>query len=724
MISVSCETPSDSFERSNTNDPSSTEFAGGTVTGLKAEAGSSGNIRLQWPAPEDIVTKHVIEKSLGDSLNFVSIAELDSGKLQYIDSTRDVRKNTYYRLSSYIELEGEDVFYGSTNAELTFGEISNEEFKFLDESNSLQLSWNVDAPFFTHFIISSENEISEQQESTVRIPAGDIEHAFEDPLVDVNFETRHYTIAGIIEHDGIDEVIVEKDITFDTASFFRPFNLEINILNEQDWEISWEGNAFFANEIKLVRQTVDENVVTNLPAETTSYTDSLILDDVQDSMINQFRRYQLRFVTENGESEPIEKSEHIEITQPDIFITYTPQNNPNFLTIYGSGLGYDRDLIKEYIIEKPHEFIPDRFVEIARVAGGESNFQFTDTDVSESMNPVYRVRTVTSHPSEPVSFTYSHEYKVEYSLDTSMRDITSMEVTSDQNYLVATSSSLNRFGSENFPIYIWDLNSRQLVQSIDAGTEQITDFKISPDEKQIYYTVPSEGAIYKADFPSGNNKLKIIDDAKVNFEGVHHIDASSDGTFLVGTGGRGFVKRWSLDTYDSVFLFSEYNSPTSYLHKNVAISPDGTLIGGNNGSSLILDAENGSIIESLPGAANMIDLQFSSDGLFYANVSGFNSVSIFSTETWELIDNTAARRATFNPNNSTLALNGENHVFIYDPIEKRVLDVVSDGSERTAYSNISDQITFLDENRLAVVDSGKWINVWKKTTGRRWKKIE
>ena len=100
FLIIACESPSDSFERTNKNDPISPNFAGGTVTGLSAVADSSGLITLRWPSADNSVDKHVIEKSLGDSLSFSPIAELEPDETTFIDDSHDVRLDTYYRLCS------------------------------------------------------------------------------------------------------------------------------------------------------------------------------------------------------------------------------------------------------------------------------------------------------------------------------------------------------------------------------------------------------------------------------------------------------------------------------------------------------------------------------------------------------------------------------------------------------------------------------------------------
>lgn len=723
VLITGCDTPSDSFERSNMNDPLSPIFSGGMAAGLTVYAVPSGDITVKWGESDDIVAKNVIEKSLGDSLNFEKLAELEPEVREFIDTTREVRKDTYYRISSYLELDGEvRKLYGRSQAKLTFGHIRQANYELLDESNRLQLRWKTDVPFYTHFIISSENIISDEQVKTVKIPADGIDNSYTDPLTDIDFETRNYTITGIIEHSGTQqEVVADKSLSFDTESYFQPVSVAIEILNEQDWEISWENNAFFASEVKVTRFSVEDDIIFNLPPGTTSFTDSLIADDSRDSYINRIRRYGVRFLTETGSSRQVEVFDQVEIDQPVIAVSNIPQNDPNSLTIYWAPFGNDKDLIKEYIIEKPHSIIPDRFTEVARV-DGDAERQYTDTNVNGSDSPAYRVRTVTSYPSKPASFTYSHDYEMDYSFNTGMNYVTSMELSSNKKYLAAVSFRSDPGNS----ILITDIESKQQVSEISIPSQQISDIKISPDDSGIYFSVPSDGAIYKADFPTGENIEKIIDDARVNSTNVFHFDLSSDESFLIGTGGQGFVKRWDLNTFETDFVFATYNSPTFYLYKNIAISPDGTVIGGNNGSNYIMDAQNGLVLESLPwSSANMTDAQFSADGNYYAFVSNFGSTHIFSTKSWEKTDGlNDGHRADFHPEHSAMVLSGRNSVYTYDVETSGIVDIVSDDNGNRPYTRFENSIIFIDDDRIGTVRGGDSIQIWKKKgTQRRWKNV-
>jgi WD40 repeat protein len=713
-----CETPTGEFKRTNSNDPYSPTFRGGTVTGLQVSADTSGIITVLWGESDDIVSRNVLEKSLGDTLNYITIAELKPEIRQFTDSSLTVRKNTFYRLSSYIELAGDDdKLYGKSQTELTFGRILNLAAEFLGENNSVRLTWNTDLPFYTHFIISSENVISELQEKSVRIPAEGIVHGFMDPMPDIDFETRNYTITGIIEHDGTEEVITEQAISFNAVTFFQPANAAINILNEQDWEISWAAAPYFATSVEVTRFNDDEDIISILPKEATSLIDSLLIFDTRYNMIGIFRRYQVRYLTDRGASRDITIAANTDIQAPVISQSNLQQVDPNSLTLRWVMFGPDKNLIKEFIIESPLPYSPDRFREIARVNG--NTFQYTFNNVNESQQFTYRVRTITSYPSDPATFTYSHDYELSYSISTGMNYVTSMEATADNRYLTAVSF---RSGQGN-SILITDIELKQKIAEITIPSGQISDFKISPAEDFIYFTVPTEGAIYRADFPAGNNIVKIINDASLGTVGVYHIDVSNDGSFIIGTGGRGFVKRWNLKTYEPEFIFSEFNSPTFYLYKNIAISPDGALIGGNNGTTYIMDAQNGSILTTLPWASpNMTDIQFSADGSYFAFVANFSMTSIYSTANWEHIQTfSSTKRADFHPEKNKMVIVGNDKVFTFDLETLRIVDTIYSESGWAVMADIENAITYIDDSRIATV-SGSRIEIWNRKDSKGWKR--
>jgi Tol biopolymer transport system component len=726
FVLLSCSSPIDDLERTNPNDPLSPSFEGELITGLEASADTSGIIKLSWEKTNQFITKLKIEKSLVDTMNFGVIAELSPELRQFSDSSGVVRKDTYYRVSFFSEIDGkEKQFFRKNLLKLDFGKILNHSFQFIKENNRLRLSWSTDVPFFTHFIISSDKVITESSENTVIIPSSKIENEYIDPLVNIDFETRNYTVTGIIRNEESEEVITQKIIPFDGSEFFQPKNVKIIALNEQDWRISWESNAFFATGAELIRVSDNGDIDYNLSAGTTFFIDSMLIRDDEYTIFNQYRRYRIRFLTATSSSNYAEKDNRIDILPLTLNAPSFDQTNPNLLKLTWTKTGLNADLIKEIIIEKKNQ--SGHFGEIARVDG--SLFDFTDTNVNSGESPAYRIKSLTSLYSDPQTYLFSHDYELDTSLASSLASINSVETNCDNRYLAAT-AALNSNRSGNLPIFIWNLDTKQLVRSIDAGSKLIPDFKISSDDQYIYYSVPDECAIYRENFPDGSNKEKVISDGCVNAMGTLQMSFSNDGSFLAGTGGRGFVKKWNLLTFELDYVFAEFKTPTVFPLKNIAISPDGNLIGGNNGESYKMDANSSAIQRILTPltSANLTDLQFSPDGEYFT-FSNFESgnTHIYSTNDWEQLYAISGQRSDFHPKKSYLVLSNNDDVFIYKPSENVFIDFISDDQGNGPIpSGQLNKITFVDDNSVAIVtgNSNKTIEIWKKASSRRWKSFK
>ncbi len=725
LISLSCSSPIDDFERTNPNDPLSPSFEGELITGLQVSADTTGIITLRWEKTNQFITKIEIEKSLVDTMNFNVIAELSTDFLQFSDSSGVVRKNTYYRVSFFSEIDGkENQLFRKTQIKLDFGRILNHSFQFINESNRLRFSWNTDVPFFTHFIISSDKVITESNGNSVTITSNNTENEFIDPLVNIDFETRNYTVTGIIENEEFEEVIMQKTITFDGAEFFQPKNVEINVLNEQDWRISWESDAFFATAVEVSRFNSNGSSPYILPADTTFFMDSKLFDDNEENTSNQYRGYSIRLLTETSSSNYVEKDSLIDILPLKLNVPSFDQTDPNSLKITWTKAGLNSDLIKEIIVEKQDQ--SGKFGEIARVDG--NLLSYNDTNINAGENSTYRIKSLTSSYSEPRLYLFSHDYKLDLSLDTSMPSIAFVETSSDIKFLAAISRpSFNV--SEMYPINVWNLETGLISHTIDAGTESITDFKITTDDRFIYYSVPGECAIYRADFPAGSTKEKVIADGCVNSQGTLHISLSNDGSFMAGTGGQGFVKKWNLNTFELDFVFTEFQTPTVFPLKNIAISPDGSLIGGNNGESYIMDANTGAIQRILTPhtSANLADLQFSPGGEYYTfSEFEFGTTNIYSSNSWKLLHTISGRRSDFHPERSILVISDNSGASTYNPSDDTFIDFISDEQGNGPLPDHLDKITFMDDNTIAIVTgpTNKTIEIWKKLNSRRWKVLK
>ncbi len=716
-----CDSPTRSFNNSNVNDPLSPRFKPGTNTDLQVLADSTGIITISWPEQSEIATKLILEKSLGDALSYSPIAELSPETLVFRDSSLVVRQDTYYRLSSWAGLsERDEVLIESSQAKLDIGGLFNLELEFVEEENNIILSWQTTFPLFTHFVISSDNILNEQDENTVRIEAEGVHHSFTDPLLDIDFEIRSYTVTAVIEHDETEEEISEAGISFDVRDFFRPKGLRVNFLNETDWTVSWRNAPFFATNIEVIRQKNGKpDVIHLLPPETESLIDSLFIR--RPNQTNEFRTYLIRFLTDNLASEQVTVSRGLSVPRPVINLTGITEDDPASFKLSWDTPG--ANLVQEYIIEKSSPPNSQNFVEVGRVSWDVS--EFTDTTADPDQPQTYRVRSLTSFPSDAATFVYSNNYEIEYAFPSQMFDVTSMESSSDGRFLVYVSFIGNSAYSNSIRIH--DLNARQEFASINIPGHRISDFKLSPDEQYIYFNVGTEGAIYRADFPSGNNVEKIIDDANNGAARALRIDVSRDGSFIVAGGGAAFVKRWNLDTFELDFLYQYQGSnSTSFPSKNISISPDGSLIAYGGSPPFILDAQSGELLEVITGAttANMADYLFSEDGNYFAYVDILSTSlgMVHSTQDWQRTEIIrSAVRIDFHPEDPILLIAGNYRTYTYNVETSQIVDVISNetgGGFRPSYTSPPH---YIDENRVALLRfTDKMIYIWKKAPSQGW----
>ena len=723
-FSSACDSPTRPFNNTNVNDPLSPSFKPGTNTDLQVLADSTGVITISWPEQSDIASKLILEKSLGDSLSFSPIAELSPETFVFLDSTLVVRQNTYYRLSSLADVsEGDEVLIESSQAKLDIGELFNLELEFVEEENTIRLSWQTSFPLFTHFLISSNKILSEHDEKTVRIEAEGINHNFTDPLLDIDFDTRSYTVTAVIEHDETEEEILEAGISFDVKTFFRPQGARIDVLNERDWKVMWRNPPFFATNVEIIRQkTGKPDVVHLLSPESDSFVDSLFIRQPDQS--NEIRRYLIRYLTDELATEQITISYVLTLQPPIIDLSGSIQDDPSSFKLSWETPGSSANLVKEYVIERPVSPNSQNFVEVGRVSGDVK--EFTDIITDPDQARTYRVRSLTSFPSDAATFVYSNNYDINYAFPSQMFDVTSMETTSDKRFLVYVSF----IGSTGNSIRIHDLNGRNEFASISIPGHRISDFKLSPDEQHIYFIATTEGAIYRADFPSGDNVEMFFGDANNGSANVLRIDVSRDGSFIVGGGGAAFVKRWNLDTFELDFLY-EYqgNNSTTYPSKNISISPDGSLIAYGGSPPFILDAQTGELLEIITGATtpNMADYLFSEDGNYfsYVDILSTSLGMVHSTQDWQRTETIRnANRIDFHPEDPILLIAGNIRAYTYNVETSQIIDVISNANGNGFSPYYSSPPHYIDENKVALFNySNKMLYIWEKASSQSWKFI-
>lgn len=714
-IVAACDSPTRPFNNTNANDPLSPNFRPSEGEKLFVSADTTGNVTIVWPEQDEFADHLILEKSLGDSLNFVRLAEFGPSTERYVDSSGVFLPETIYRLTSWKgrpENNGIKIS-SSQSANLDIGEMFNLQNEYLDEENMLLLSWQTTYPFFTHFEISSVYAVAEDGENTVRIEADGISHSYKLPLPGLEFEVREYTVTAIIDHEDSNLEISELSTSFDAKSFFSPKRFRIVLQNEVEWDVRWEESPSFVTGIELTRVGNGHNdIVIDLPAEAVSYLDEFFIRPPINSP--QVREYELRFLAENSTSQTVSVSRGLLIPAPEINRAISGQNDPNSLKISWDIAAPGRTLTREFIIERS---TGGGFSQIGTVSADV--FEFVDTNTNAEQVFTYRVRTLSSAYSNGETYKFTNFYTPEYTFQAQSAFITSIATSNDNRYMVLASDG----GSEGNTIKIQDIVNRETVASISIPSHRISDFALSPDNEHIYFIARTQNRIYRADFPSGNNLEAVITNAGNNNSQLHKIDISSDGSFMMGIGFN-FIKRWNLQTFQQEYIASFDAGATTYPARNFSISPDGAFAGL---AQYIFDASNGQLIHTLQTTtANSADGHFSDDGQYYAYVDILgtwnNRAYVYSTNNWQFQEVLVqGNRLSFHPTEPRLLIAGTFRSFTYDLQNSVVDDIIVNTNNVGIGLSGFDANHFIDDKRVAGIRGGTTtVHIWRKTTQQGW----
>jgi len=721
---ASCDSPKSGFERENPNDPLSLNFKDEGHYDMSVFVNEDGMITVSWGKTEDFIERLEVKKSLGDTLNFTTIGNVDPNINSYRDSSQVIDREIFYQIETYYTRNGVELRYGLGRVKLRIGQIHDFSLHFDNEGEKIDINWSVDVPYFSYLEITSENSITESGENRVHLPNKLIQGTHSDPLPDVAFSTRTYKLKGVIElGDGKEDIVVEKKASINLASLLRPENATIDILNEQDWVISWKSVPFFSEGIKLERNAMYGDMLQfDVEKGETSFMDSTLSAPGIYLGNSRARSYYLSFISGDSESESVTVEHYLEMSTPFLKEPVYPSNSPGTVTLNWGMHGRDNDKVKEFIIEKSKG---GDFYEISRLPG--NIWEYADNTLNSYDRPVYRIRSTTTDYSDPKDFGYVNNYNRILSMDTDISFFKSIEISSDYQYLTGLSDYRP---NEEILLKIWDINSGLKIHVFDSGQGEISDFKISHDDSYIYYVIPEKRSIFRADFPDGGNLTEVIREASQLGEPVRKIDISRDGEFLLGTGGNYFVKRWNLNTYE--LKYSVSSNPLWSNSNNIAISGDNTRFVMSKGPLHLKDVSDGETIREFVYRGEVKYIGFSANDSYVSYLTSSTDVYIFSVETQDQISlfrNT--RGVDFDPRQNHIVAMWESvnnykgihsRVYFYDLKLDARSGVVSDKNVDGPEGIVS-KVRLIDSNRLAVArfSPGRTLEIWEKAESRQWK---
>jgi len=607
-----CTTPTAEFERSNIKDPLSVNYETGNVDGIQLSINNDGTIIVEWEPSDSEIDYYVIEKALGDSISFEELGIVPADSTVFIDSEQRVRGMTYYRVSSFLQQEGDaDILIEKNQEQLVFGNLDNFSTEFLDSEQKLKINFEAGHPLFTHFRILSENNITGNPGESTLIESGSSENHFVDELTDITFSARIYHIEALIKGEDFEDIVYTAPFLFNPLNTFSPTNLVVNPLNEVDYLLEWSDKAFFIDGYRLVKTVSGYEQEILLPPGIDSFMDSVFVDfDSLGLSRTSVRNYRLESYAGKTTSRSLSAQEFLFINPPvfkEEFVEIETSDGIKIEWEFEDELE-EGSLVRGFILERATvtNFEQGEFNEIASLSADMR--EFVDTDLNENESYTYRIRTLISRYSDyGIRYSFGKAYVKQLELNSpSNEEVSIIDISPDGSYM-AVIQGLELF---NQSIEIYDLNSMQLHSIITMpGEEVISHLKISPDGNFIYYPVPFRKEIWRADFPSGDNPVKILDNTMYGDElltsGIRSIDINSDGNFLVGLGGRGHIIKYDLNSGERVWGYKNYTTPAVVWGPNPAISPDDKFVAGSSRELFKLNFEDGNWIKDYQGHFNI-----------------------------------------------------------------------------------------------------------------------
>ena len=212
-----------------------------------------------------------------------------------------------------------------------------------------------------------------------------------------------------------------------------------------------------------------------------------------------------------------------------------------------------------------------------------------------------------------------------------------------------TNSNVLAVGGWNSNIQLWDIETEQLIKTIDTGKDQVADLRFSPDGK-FFVSISYETEIEiwnrettKASTLKGNGRCVITN--------AYH----PDGKILAAGDIDHSINLWDIESQSLIHKIEGHSEGITSL----CFSPDGQwLISGSNDSDIrIWDISTGDALEVLKGHSETITNLEINNRKYLCSTSDDSTIRVWNLEkgTWEEIQQFAAN-IKFSESNSSYCL--------------------------------------------------------------------
>lgn len=712
----SCDNPAEPFDRGSRFDPLSENYDPGSISNLITYFDDEGIIRLSW-SDVKYESGYIVEKKISEDADYNQLAVLSENMSSYADSSNEITTSTMYRVSAFKDHENKRIVADPDSAKLTVFYVRSIESRFIEESNSYEISWEIDSPFLKRFELSSEDHLISENQNSLEFEQASYTHI--DPLTDISFQNRHYRFRGYLETEAMNETVIDTVISFDVLDEFSPSRIEVSVINEAKVKISWEDNSFFEDGFRLYNEITGE-LIADLSAGITDYETNEPIEAFG-KVIFSVHAYQ-----NNNSSKRRSGEDVFFFVLPDLVLDKSNRELREEINFFIEIP--DNSLVQEYVVYRSDAY-QINFEEIARLPGYSGNF--TDNNLDVGNHYLYRIKTLsTTNHFNPLSEKLNTDLELIYSDIFRLRssflahgpdNISSIDISADGNYMATTAYSGLYYGDNQ--IKIWNLNNYSLHTTISTHQNIVNSARIHPDGDKLISTSRNEEKIYIHSFPDGN--LLEVDGNTDGFD-VINLSFDNTGEYIAGINFSGVLFKW---TFDEMKLeFSHPSSTGSGASFNVvSFSNDGKWIAGKNEKVVVIDASTGERIVHIDNWVSrnefITGMTFSRDDRYLIYFRRGRTLEIVDTSNWNLLH----RDNRFNGNDVQL-----------HPLQDTQMIAVRNGSfveydftsfkyksffnfELDPGSNGGFRVKYIDENNIIVGFENGYIRNYERTPDKHWK---
>ena len=705
----SCKQPtSTEFIRSNPFDPDLESFVLPPPQTPDFELFFDKSVLLTWEDTTNFTDGYILEKSL-DGINFFLLDTVEYPAIEYLDKSGEVTSMTRYSLKSFRRIETGLNISNPISFEVDFGEMVITESSYSSTPSGLTLAWDFTSewPFIVIVRKYSENKNIESLD-TLYTPQTSYTYLFD----------RDFSYHSLQAQAFIDQEELEKENIFGSGgSIYEPLDVlpEINnvtIIDETEVVLVWQDNSDFEEGFEILRSKeyngANPVVIATLPANTTTYIDTLNpfenafsfndFSDVQEKSIF----YGIRAFKGESGSGIFGNKATLTISKPSIFVVNTTED--------AISLSWDIDHSSKALM---NHFILQRKVNGSFFSDyktfDKNTFTYTDTDIITSNTYSYRIKTVSSNPSDELEFIFSEYPVLQRTIPVSGAGFFRF---SDSGNLIIT-SGYNFNLNSNRRIFIYDINSGQKIYEYELNPNsghEITNVDIDEDRGVLAFASIISKSVLVIDYI--NDQL-VRDTDNIN---AYDLEFSNDGRFIYTNSMHGEVYQYNISG-DRIEFQIPPSSVTSGF-RSISVSPDGSKIAfTTDGEFNIIDSTGLSI--SFPS----IDLGSVSN---HINFSGSgNSLSYISHFKSGFIYDVATKNRTLGLSTDLIGVSSDDKYAL--AWSRNVLYLIDLDSKSSVYSTgyVTNQLRFSPTSpNTFIIKSGDEFGIHTISDAKKWNKID